>query len=90
MVNNCSNSGCAKPLHYLREGRIFIFDASVGTREPGGTRLRRLEHYWLCGGCSETMMMVQDGQGAIRVMARPAIVKEAEEIAPMVASILAS
>jgi|HubBroStandDraft_4_1064222.scaffolds.fasta_scaffold42394_4 hypothetical protein len=90
MVNNCSNSGCAKPLHYLREGRIFIFDASVGTREPGGKRLRRLEHYWLCGGCSETMMMVQDGQGAIRVMARPAIVKEAEEIAPMVASILAS
>jgi hypothetical protein len=90
MVNNCSNSGCAKPLHYLREGRIFIFDASVGTREPGGNRLRRLEHYWLCGGCSETMMMVQDGQGAIRVMARPAIVKEAEEIAPMVASILAS
>ena len=90
MVNNCSNSGCGKPLHYLREGRIFIFDVSAGPSEPGAKRLRHLEHYWLCGGCSETMMMVQDGQGMIRVMVRPPIVKEAEEIAPIVASMLAS
>jgi hypothetical protein len=90
MVNNCANSGCGKPLHYLREGRIFIFDASVGASELGAKRLRRLEHYWLCGGCSETMMMVQDAQGRVLIMAKPPIVKEAEEIAPIVASILAS
>ena len=26
MVNQCANPSCAKPLHYLREGRIFVFD----------------------------------------------------------------
>ena len=90
MVNNCSNSGCGKPLHYLREGRIFIFDAAVGSKEAGTKRLRRLEHYWLCGGCSETMMMVQDGQGRIRIMSKPTIAMETEETAPVVASMLAS
>ncbi len=41
-----------KPLHYLREGTIYIFevmetDADVGTRSA-----HQLEHYWLCGECS--------------------------------------
>ena len=26
MVNQCANPKCGKPLHYLREGRIFVFD----------------------------------------------------------------
>ena len=29
MVNHCSNPQCAKPLHYLRDGRIFVFDVPV-------------------------------------------------------------
>jgi hypothetical protein len=89
MVNNCANARCGKPLHYLREGRIFIFDASTGTSEPGAKRLRHLEHYWLCGACAETMMMVQNSQGMISVIPKPPIVRETEEIAPVVASMLA-
>jgi len=51
MVNNCANPQCAKPLHYLREGRIFVFEAQTvygGGEMPG----HHLEHFWLCGDCS--------------------------------------
>ena len=84
MVNNCANPGCGKPLHYLREGRIYIFDASAGATEPGAKRLRRLEHYWLCGGCYATMILVQDDHGAIRVLPKPAAIGEREELAPAI------
>jgi hypothetical protein len=80
MVNNCANSGCAKPLHYLREGRIYIFDLSLAEKPPAGVkRLRRLEHYWLCGTCAETLMMIQDAQGTIHVMPKPAAIRETDE-----------
>jgi len=42
-----------KPLLYLREGTVYIFEI---TEADGETGLRRthhqLEHYWLCGDCS--------------------------------------
>ena len=69
MVNQCANSKCGKLLHYLREGRIFLFDLpdpNVPVPAPGG-RARRLQHFWLCGQCSETMVMEQTGDMQIRV-----------------------
>jgi hypothetical protein len=89
MVNNCANSRCGKPLHYLREGRIFIFDVSAGPSEPGAKRLRHLEHYWLCGGCSETMTMEQDDRAVIRVIPKLARILEPGEVAPVAASMRA-
>jgi hypothetical protein len=50
VVDYCANPNCMKPLHYLREGTIYIFevmDAEAGTRST-----HQLEHYWLCGECS--------------------------------------
>jgi uncharacterized protein YcsI (UPF0317 family) len=69
MVNQCANPKCGKPLHYLREGRIFVFDLpdpNVSVPAPGG-RARRLQHFWLCGQCSETMVMEQTSDMQIRV-----------------------
>jgi hypothetical protein len=69
MVNQCANPKCCKPLHYLREGRIFVFDLpdpDVPIPAPGG-RARRLQHFWLCGACSETMVMEQTANLEIRV-----------------------
>jgi uncharacterized protein YcsI (UPF0317 family) len=69
MVNQCANPKCGKPLHYLREGRIFLFDLpdpDVPVPAPVG-RAHRLQHYWLCGQCSETMVMEQTGEMQIRV-----------------------
>jgi hypothetical protein len=69
MVNQCANPKCGKPLHYLREGRIFVFDLpdpDVPVPAPGG-RAQRLQHFWLCGACSESMVMEQAGNLEIRV-----------------------
>lgn len=62
MVNSCANPDCAKPLHYLREGRIFVFDAE----SESNSRIHRMEHYWLCGVCSQTMRLEKTGQ-SVRV-----------------------
>jgi hypothetical protein len=64
MVNQCANPSCGKPLHYLREGRIFVFDLpDPNTPVPAsGGRARRLQHFWLCGPCSETMVMEQTSE----------------------------
>jgi uncharacterized protein YcsI (UPF0317 family) len=69
MVNQCANPSCGKPLHYLREGRIFVFDLpDPHTPVPAaGSRARRLQHFWLCGTCSETMVMEQTSEMQIRV-----------------------
>jgi hypothetical protein len=90
MVNNCANSKCGKPLHYLREGRIFIFDVSGSSSEPGGKRVRHLEHYWLCGDCSQTLMMDQDDRAVIRVVPKLPRILEPGEFSPVATSMLAS
>lgn len=77
MVSNCANPGCAKPLHYLRDGRIFLFDVSTRQTGTGGKLLRRVEHYWLCGECSQTMLLVQQGD-EIRIVPKPRVRNYAE------------
>jgi hypothetical protein len=69
MVNQCANPRCCKPLHYLREGRIFVFDMPDQSpiAAPAGGRGRRLQHFWLCGPCSEVMVMKQTGDHEIEV-----------------------
>ena len=71
MVSNCANPECAKPLHYLREGRIFVFEvqeklASGTDKKPG----RHLEHFWLCGVCSMQFQVEQERDNSIRVVPR--------------------
>ena len=69
MVNNCANPKCAKPLHYLREGRIFVFDAETS---DGAESRHRMEHYWLCGVCSQTMLLEKTGDG-VRIVIKPVL-----------------
>lgn len=61
MVDQCSNPQCAKPLHYLREGRIFVFD--VQDPVVGGKPIHRLEHFWLCGECSQRFVLARHPEG---------------------------
>ena len=76
MVSQCANPKCGKPLHYLREGRIFVFDVSRGTADGSGKRTRRLEHFWLCGACSESLAMEQSPDGVRMVARRRARIRE--------------
>jgi hypothetical protein len=70
MVSNCANPKCAKPLHYLRDGRIFVFDIQDRVVAATGKRTQRIEHFWLCGACSQTMAMQQSPEG-VHVVLRP-------------------
>jgi hypothetical protein len=86
MVSHCANPKCAKPLHYLREGRIFVFDVTAREADSKGKHSRRMEHYWLCGICSETLAMEESPEG-VRVVARRGA--RIEEM-PLVRSAMAS
>lgn len=72
MVNNCANPKCSKPLHYLREGRIFVFDVPLPAAGADGKRGRRMEHYWLCGACSQSMLLERNADG-VRVIPKPGL-----------------
>lgn len=76
MVSNCANPGCRKPLHYLREGRVFLFGASGGRDEKG-----HLEHYWLCGDCAPCMTLAKDDRG-VHVVYRAAGDSESKDTPP--------
>lgn len=82
MVSNCANPKCGKPLHYLREGRIFVFEVSAGI-DPNGKRTRRLEHFWLCGACSQTMVVQQSAEGIRAVARQPARFRREMAVTPI-------
>lgn len=67
MVKNCANPNCGKPLRYLREGRIFVFETKDG--DTNGS-VRRMEHFWLCGACSRTFRLEKTREGVQAVMKR--------------------
>jgi hypothetical protein len=51
MFAKCSNLNCGVPFDY-REGRLIRFCKSPLNSEPP-IDLRCIEHFWLCGKCSE-------------------------------------
>ena len=62
MLNQCFNPQCRKPLHYLRDGRVFVFGVhESGDGEHGEGS--RLEHYWLCGTCALRFGLAQQADG---------------------------
>lgn len=71
MMNNCANPQCAKPLHYLREGRIFVFDLQSRSDEnSGGKPSHHLEHFWLCGTCSQQFRIEHAAEGEVVLVPR--------------------
>jgi hypothetical protein len=70
MVNHCANPQCCKPLHYLREGRVYVFDVTRTLNANGERTARRMEHFWLCGACSETYLLEQVEDRTVRITPR--------------------
>jgi len=69
MVNHCANPECGKPLHYLREGRVYVFDVTRYAAAPAD-RTRRMEHFWLCGTCSDMYLLEQTAKDGVRITPR--------------------
>jgi hypothetical protein len=73
MINNCANSRCAKPLRYLREGKIFVFDLPDGIRMLAEDKVsHHLEHFWLCGDCAKEFLVERrsDTEPGVRIVPR--------------------
>lgn len=71
MVNHCANPQCGKPLHYLREGRVYVFDVTRYAA-AAADRTHRMEHFWLCGGCSDIYLLEQTSDEGVRLSNRQA------------------
>jgi hypothetical protein len=64
MVSQCANPDCRRELHYLRDGKIYQF---VVSRRTGD---KRLEHFWLCGECSKTMILICMDQSEVKIVGK--------------------
>src|SRR5450432_952546 len=86
MVDRCANPQCLKPLRYLREGRIFVFDVpdNPPVKRADGVRPRRMEHYWLCGSCASAMVLKHSTEEGVRLLARSPIRSSRVRLAPNV------
>ena len=63
MVNYCYNPGCMRELHYLRDGRVVRIIHGDGDD-------MRVEHFWLCGDCSQTHDFVFGADGSVSLRDR--------------------
>jgi hypothetical protein len=72
MVSKCANPNCSTPFQYFREGKLFQVEIDgAGEIRPTGPQLvsssrktPRLEYFWLCGRCSNSMTLrLEQGKG---------------------------
>ncbi len=77
MLSKCANPACETTLHYLRDGKVFQVEMSrpvpIDQRKP----LRRVEHFWLCGPCSETQTLTFDQEYGVRVQPKQPLYRRA-------------
>jgi hypothetical protein len=69
MVSHCANPICHKPLHYLREGKVFLFSGKNQSNDTSKKHPQRLEHYWLCGACAKGWTLTPDAkEGGVKLV----------------------
>ena len=74
MLSKCANPSCTASFLYFHQGKLFRMN--VEKSEPdeaaltrGGKRVRRMEFFWLCDGCSSRMTLEYDQRGGVLVKA---------------------
>ncbi len=85
MVAKCANPDCRNEFHYLRNGRLFLVEVDDKGPVPTGPQLvtgrhgpHRVEHYWLCDECVQTITLAIDRQlGVVTVPIGTPVVKRA-------------
>ncbi len=71
MLSKCANPTCDTPLHYLRDGKVFQVEMTrplAAIPIDQHKSLRRVEHFWLCGPCSESQTLTYDQVNGIQVL----------------------
>jgi hypothetical protein len=75
MLSKCANPSCSAQFIYLREGKLFVMEHSAKPRlKLHGPVLAkpasRLEHFWLCGRCSESFTLIYQAEHGVQVVAK--------------------
>jgi hypothetical protein len=58
VLSKCANPVCSARFHYLHEGRIFKIEMRAPSSDKSASRNRRLEYFWLCERCVQTLTVV--------------------------------
>ncbi len=69
MLSHCANTNCNKPLHYLREGKVFLFSRKNSSKQ-NSKPFQLLEHYWLCGECAREWTLTMDADQGVQLLER--------------------
>jgi hypothetical protein len=77
MLSKCANPSCSTTLHYLRSGKVFKFETQGPTLVNERKPVRKVEHFWLCGSCSETRTVTYDHALGVRVLEKPIMIRRA-------------
>lgn len=73
MLSKCASPECPNTLHYLREGKLFKVESDseialvAGQKKPA----RKVEHFWLCGPCSERYTLINDKDSGVQIVEKP-------------------
>ena len=60
MLSKCANPACLARFHYLHEGRIFNIEAGTVGSDRNSSAIRKIEHFWLCERCAQTLTVVME------------------------------
>lgn len=72
MVTKCANPSCNAAFRYLKDGRLFLFEApprpstsepSVPETEFQESEIHGGEYFWLCEKCAKSMTLTSDESG---------------------------
>jgi len=58
MLSKCANPACLARFRYLHEGRVFKIERGKVTSGGMGSPIRRIEYFWLCERCAQTLKVV--------------------------------
>ena len=64
MLSKCANPACSARFRYLHQGRIFKVERGAVLSGPNGSSIRKIEHFWLCELCTQTLEVVLEN-GAV-------------------------
>jgi hypothetical protein len=77
MLSKCANPECTATLHYLRSGKVFKIELEGPVLVTGKKPMRRVEHFWLCGPCSETQTLTYEPVMGVRISRKRELVRRA-------------
>ena len=75
MLSKCASPDCTTTLHYLREGKVFKVESDSDLQLVSGQKrpVRKVEHFWLCGPCSERFTLINDKKTGVRIVEKPLV-----------------